>query len=113
MPTFHPVVVAGGVTEETPAYNSDVQILDLSTDLWRPASNSLPDVLDSGTVVQLENTFIVVGGQKGSDREYQDTLLQFEPDSETWVVREERMRLARSSSYAALVGEDKVECYDL
>ena len=54
-------------------------------------------------------TFLVAGGyNRTADRE--DRIFEFDPDNESWIIREEKMQLSRSRFFAVLVGEDKVLC---
>ena len=48
------------------------------------------------------------GYNRTADRE--DRIFEFDPDNESWIIRDEKMQLARSRFFAVLVGEDKVLC---
>ena len=73
------------------------------TRLWRTAEASLPFGRYHSSVVQYGNTFLVVGGNIYPDSAANtDEILQFNPDEETWTVREERLSPARGSAMAVL-----------
>ena len=101
------IVVAGG---DIAQYQDTVQIYDLSTGIWRIAVEPLIRDSYNGQVVQYMDTFLIVGGRNDQFSQY-DTIMQFDPDAETWSLRPERLRCARSSGhFAALVDESKYNC---
>ena len=101
------VVISGGFIT---GYYDSVQIYDLETGLWR-FSTSLPSDLRLGQVIPFGNTFLIFGGRQGSDSTYStDEILEFQPDTETWIVREERMSTPRSGFYAVYVNKSGYDC---
>ena len=89
----------------------DVQIYDLDTGLWRMGETALPTRLCLGIVVPYEDSFLIVGGdqQLGTER-YTDEILQFIPDTESWLLRDERLSIGRYEHYAALVDGSDFNC---
>ena len=88
------------------------QILDLETGVWR-MPNTFPFDVRLGTVVPYGNTFLILGGRSGgaTSPDYATTsIIEFEPDSETWVVRQEHMTEQRSGHYAAFVDREHFDC---
>ena len=102
------IVVAGGLGT---GFDAAVQIYDLPSGPWRLASNSLPHYLREGEVVDIEDTFLIVGGYDGPLYDATtDEILQFNPDDETCTIREERLALGRTAHFAALVDGTKYNC---
>ena len=100
------VVAAGGFRYSQSSPLDTVQIFDVDTETWRMSEQSLPDQLTYGAVVQLDDTFLIVGGKTAQNPALSsDRILQFEPDSETWIERGERLALPRDSHMAVLVDE--------
>ena len=91
------------------ALTDSVQILDLSTGLWRISEQTLPEPLYEGAVVEWEDAFIIVGGYSFVSG-YQTRLIQFDPDSEGWNLRPEILETGRSTHMAVLVDSSKVVC---
>ena len=98
-------VVAGGI------YDTQVQIFDvIGTEEWRRGGNDLPFWLSFAPTVQFGNTFFTVG-RRGREFDGQlDTIVQFNPDDETWTVREERLVTPRDSHLAVIVDGRKYNC---
>ena len=65
--------------------------------------------LSSGAVVPLGDTFVVAGGYSPEEG-YSNAILQFDPDSETFFYRAERLSERRGRLFALAVGADKVSC---
>ena len=73
----------------------------LPTDLYRPAS------------VPYRKTLLLVGGECFSacqPHSASDEILEYEPDSESWITREEKMTTGRYTFGAALVEDIIVNC---
>lgn len=87
-------VVAGGEHATT-------QILDLDTLVWRDGEDLS---VDYPSHVQFGNTFLVVGGTDS------DAIYEFEPDSETWITRTERLSSEKKGFTTMMVSENVVEC---
>ena len=102
-------VVAGGNLGN--AVDDRTQVYDFAAGKWRLAGE-LPFPLRMGATVTLGETFFIVGGRKGlTNTSSSDRLIQFDPDSETWVVRAERLKVERQSyAFAAFVNERDYEC---
>ena len=75
------------------------------------SENSLPNYLRSGAVVPYGDTFLIVGGLNGpAYYNDSDEIWQFNPDDETWTVREERMSIPRAGHFAGLVDATRYNC---
>ena len=101
-------MVAGG---DIPGFEASVQIYDIASGTWRLSDQFLPHYLRESEVVQYGDTFLIVGGHDGDM--YSDTsdeILQFNPDDETWLVREERLSSPRAGAYVAFVDSDMYGC---
>ena len=64
-------------------------------------------------MVPYGSTFLIVGGRNGAgagSEFYSNDILQFDPDEESWIVREERLARRRYSHYAAIVSGEDYEC---
>ena len=72
----------------------------------------LPTRLCFGNVVPFGDTFLIVGGdtQMGNER-YTEEILQFDPDSESWIVRDERMTIGRYLHFTVWVDASDYNCY--
>ena len=100
------IVVAGGIVGE-----KQVQIFDLDTGLWRLAGANLPHYLRLGQVIPFGNTFLIAGGYNGRyPLNTEDQILEFHPDVESWIIREERMSISREGHYAALLNNESFQC---
>ena len=56
--------------------------------------------IKAGAVVQFGNSFIVVGGQGSSEV---DSIHQFDAEQEKWILRNEKLNIARYETTAFLV----------
>ena len=61
-----------------------------------------------GTTVPFGDTFLIVGGDNYDTAS--DQILQFDPDTESWIVREERLEQGRSAHFAMWVNKADYEC---
>ena len=103
------VLVAGGYKGSLNGNTDEVQIFDVEAQAWRMGENVLPGgVLEYSAAVQWGRTFLLTGGQASVDTSTvkSDLILEFSPDDETWIVREERLAKPRSSHIAVLVNEE-------
>ena len=91
------VIVAGG----SPGITS-CEILDLETMTWSTGPSLLIGI-ENGASVQLEDTFIIVGGVIEANT---DMLWKFDPHNMDWVRMDQRMVTARSDLAAFLVPYD-------
>ena len=101
------LVVTGGRTGNTPLQSTE--ILDLDT-LQVTSGQDLPAIRYHAASVQYKNTFLVVGGMNGNDR-VTDTIFEFDPENDTWIIRTERMALGRSAFAAFIVPPEHVNCF--
>ena len=100
-------VVGGGQYGE-----SFSQIFDIATRSWRTGPK-LPGALFQNVNVQAGRSFLVVGGLTridGGSYPRLDTIIEFNPDSEQWELRPERLSTVRHDMYATMVNEDIIPC---
>ena len=67
-----------------------------------------PDLPTDGRAangVQFEDTFLIVGGER-----YNTNVLEFEPATETWKIREEKLPIGRQHHSAFLVPGSYLNC---
>ena len=82
-------------------------IYNLATGNWTLGPN-LPFRLKSGKVIPTENSFLIVGGSPDEPFDFLDTVLEFDPATMGWIVREEaQMGVARYLHFAVEVDEKK------
>ena len=98
------IVVAGGDFGSVLVY-----IYDLTEETWREALNPLPFDLWLSSVVPFGDTFLAVGGLR-ADGQRDDRILEYQPDDESWMVREERLSEPKSEMSVLFISEDKVSC---
>ena len=63
--------------------------------------SELPIEMDRGTSVQLEKTFLFVGGYHNDS--VLDTIWKFDVDNEEWILMEQKLKYARMYTAAFLV----------
>ncbi len=69
----------------------------------------LPQPIPHVSSVQYEDTFLLVGGLTSVDW-YTDTFYQYMQTSGTWIIREERLSIAKGCFAAALAGRPAAQC---
>ena len=87
------------------------QIFDIATRSWRRGPN-LPGSRYETVNVAAGRSFLVVGGNTKVDgtETRVATVIEFNPDSEEWVIRPERLSTGRSNMYAIMVDENVIAC---
>ena len=98
------IIVAGGV--DAPG-SSTSAVFDLNTQLWSPGPD-LPYSLYSAASVQFGDTFLFIGGAGESD--YTDTILQFDPATETFIQRTEKLGHKKIYTASFLVPDNYANC---
>ena len=99
-------VVAGGSNYE--GYPVSSEIFDLSSQTWSPGPD-LPFPVLFATSVPFGDTFLVVGGI--GDGEYLQSILEFDPVANDWIVRPERLSVGRDDRPAiTVVDSDYIDC---
>ena len=98
------VVRAGGyatssITEESHMYN-------LSDGTWSRGPD-LPNALARAQVVQMADTFLVVGGSGNSGVSYSDKIFEFDPVNLAWIEKEQRLNIGRDRHYVAKVEKSR------
>ncbi len=96
--------MAGGKSNDV--YLADSEIYNTATQEWRQGP-TLPDEVAYMTSVQYEDTFLLVGGRTPA---YLDTIYQYNPALETWILREERTSIPKAYMGAALGGPPAADC---
>ena len=91
------VVAAGGIFEKTTG------LLSLEKGAWQSAPD-LPFFIRDGASVQLENSFLIVGGD--NDDDYLNAIVKFDPVIGRWMVMEQKLSTARSQTTAFLVPDN-------
>ena len=91
------VVVAGGVDGN---YLDRVQVLDVATGVWS-VGPTLPFQVYTGTAVQTEDSFLLIGGFNGNGigDDYLDTVLEFDPIDMSWIIRGETLPMPRRGHF--------------
>ena len=104
------IVVAGGRTKanNTVTPNRSVEIFSVDTETWRQG-NDLPNMgansADEAYSIRYEDTFILVG-----DVGNQDTLLKYQPESDSWSELPDKLKLGRTEAVAILVNKEIFPC---
>ena len=91
------IVAASGWFEPT------TEFLIVGDEEWHFGPD-FPYFIWSGASVQLENTFLIVGGSK--DGSYLDTIWTFDLETEEWTILNEHLTTARELAAAFLVPDD-------
>ena len=76
----------------------------------RYANSPLPTDLNGMASVPYGNTFLLVGGEcmdQCDPAVIKDEILHFDPDTETWLIREEKMTLEKKR-FGVLMVEDRI-----
>ena len=60
--------------------------------------------------MQFRNTFLMVGGRTEAGGARTDKILEFDPNVEDWIVRNEKLAIARAAHAAFLVPNNAVNC---
>ena len=102
--------MAGGhYVESTVQYwLTSVEILDLETLTWF-YGRELPLTIQGASTVQIDDTFLLVGGASHFDP--LDTIYKLNPETFEWVEQQEKLEVARSKRPAlTLVDQDFLDC---
>ena len=91
------IVAAGGFNEQI------TEFLIVDGDKWHYGPK-LPYFIYEGASVQLENTFLIVGGSNSTG--YLDTIWTFDIETENWIKLNQKLTIARKSTAAFLVPDD-------
>ena len=70
----------------------------------------LPQSVSLGVSVQFRDSFLILGGRNKNSHRELDTIYEFEPDSESWIERDEKMKIARYTFTAFLVPDSYANC---
>ena len=93
------VMVAGGFPH---IRTSEYLMLDGDGDSWTFGPLLPIDICD-GASVQLDKSFLIVGGNNGT---YQDTIWMFDTAINDWTLLEQRLTIARSHSSSFMVPDN-------
>ena len=91
------VAVAGGHRDHS------TEFYEPGRDEWHFGKN-LPYIIKEGASVQMENTFLIVGGHNGSG--YLDTIWKFDTVQENWALQGQKLNIARQTFAAFLVPDE-------
>ena len=97
------VVAAGGFD------NDRVQIYDPDMNDWE-FGPLMPIDIRYGAVIQFNNTFMIVGGDCVSQSRTLTEIYEYEPDTETWLLRPEELSIPRAHTAAFLVPNSYANC---
>ena len=75
---------------------------------WMPGPD-LPRDTVGGALVQMTNSFLIVGGRMEL-HEHTDKILQYDPTDRSWIEREETLDPGTSDHGATLVEDDFFKC---
>ena len=95
-------VAAGGFPPPANTLES-TEFLPLGDAQWHFGPD-LPNYIYDGESVQLENTFLMVGGENGTG--YHDTIWKFDVESEEWALLNEHLITARTDLNSAFLVPD-------
>ena len=76
------------------------EILSLEDNTWGYGPDLPYDIMD-GASVQMEDTFLIVGGYTGST--FLNTIWKFNTLTEDWTLHEQNLTIARDATAAFLV----------
>lgn len=96
------IVIGGGVD-----YQKKVQVIDVSTMKSHRAAD-LAHNFQFGASVPYGDTFLVVGG--GAPGRYLRTIMQYNPEGETFNLRPESLGDEANHAFVAWLGDDEVSC---
>ena len=98
------IVVVGGIMTASRA----TLTFSLETGEWRTGTEVVD--IHGAASLQLGETFLLVGGASVLPSTYLATILEYQPDSELWRVRPERLNTARGDAGVVLVEDWVVDC---
>ena len=90
------IVAAGGYRKQTTEF---LNLDDLN--VWHYGPDLPYDFMFGGASVQLEKTFLIVGGE--ADTGYLNTIWMFDPGNEEWTSLDQTLRRSRRTTTAFLV----------
>ena len=68
----------------------------------------MDEAISFAASVQFEDSFLLIGGYSNRNHESFANVRQFDPSTETWIVRPEKLNGPKISMAAVLVPEDYV-----
>ncbi len=100
------IVVTGGDNDDRSTW-----MFDLYGEFWKPGIE-FPNLYAriSASVPFKGTTFLVVGGGGNSGGGYSDQIVEFEPDTETWIQRPETLKDEKYQVAAFMIPDDYAEC---
>ena len=93
------IVAAGG------AYEQSTEFLIVDDDMWHFGPD-LPFEIYGGASVQLQNSFLIVGGYNANIGNYLDTIWTFDIETEEWTELNQHLTTARRYTAAFLVPDN-------
>ena len=82
-------------------------IFNFQTNKWRYGKHTFPGGNRVGTSLQFKHTLLSIGGYSTFPR---NAISEFDPDTEQWVVRNERLSVGMRFPAATLVPQDYIPC---
>ena len=84
--------------------------MDLDTLDWREGGRPPQDSLSDMGYASNGQTLFLAGGARGLLVNYYDGILEWDPDNEVWLEREETLSQERGFLGAVFLTDDKVDC---
>ena len=81
----------------------------------RYGTTTLPNPFRSMASVPFGNSFLLIGGRSGDSYDnyiFRQDILEFEPKSETWTIRANKLATGRTMMGATLVRDNIVNCVE-
>ena len=97
-------MVAGGEVEDR------TRVLDVGSRTWMEGP-ALPQENGLGAVMQTEDSFLIIGGytlNAARDVIYYDSILEFDPTAEEWMVRSGTLEVSRSDFFMISVDKNNI-----
>ncbi len=101
------LVVTGGYSDGN--YVTSTMIYHLELQYWRFGPN-LPFTIHYGASVPFNDSFLIAGGNSFTQGGNVDTIIEFDPFSETWTIRPEKLQTPRDLFAGFTVPESYIAC---
>ena len=102
------LIVAGGFTASNTGIKSS-EVFDLETLKWSYGPD-LPGRLSLGATLQMNDTFVIIGGFNNEEGENYDSFYEYDQVTNSWVERAEKLTLGRHSVSAVLIPDEIAQC---
>lgn len=98
------ILVAGGKTKVT-----TTEFLNLQTLTWSPKA-SLPFDISWGSTVEFGQSFAIIGGVSDTRGYELNTILYYDPESDSWRVLDKTLKKPRQQFSAFWVSDEFAKC---